>query len=270
MQKFDGSHLEINALIRAGANTSDARIAEFFAPLAEMESLRARIQGAGNSARLDYWLNFLRATRLRVRTWALAARLAAKMNEVNSLSPPGRQKAVVGQEVLPLRLEIARSYEDMIAAFVACAKSAGEVGTISSIESGMRDKLVTSQDAAIVKFLGAPLPPGAAVRTGYRGAPRIFVSARCSQIKAGEPEEIRAFLLSDQKSAVVNLYWRPLGKGSFRRVAAAHRARQAYRVTLPAQSPGTVEYYLEAKLENGHKVLWPATAPALNKTAIAW
>ena len=53
-------------------------------------------------------------------------------------------------------------------------------------------------------------------------------------------------------------------------MAATHRARQAYRVALPAQSQGTVEYYLEAVLEDGQKVRWPATAPSINQTVVVW
>ena len=49
--------------------------------------------------------------------------------------------------------------------------------------------------------------------------------------------------------------------GRFKKVAATHRARQAYRVALPARSQGAVEYYLEAMLADGQKLRWPATAP---------
>jgi hypothetical protein len=56
--------------------------------------------------------------------------------------------------------------------------------------------------------------------------------------------------------------------GAFQKVIAQHRARQAYRVDLPAQSTGTVEYYLEAVMEDGQKTLWPATAPAINQTVV--
>ena len=48
IQKFDGGHLGINALIRGGAGTTDAQISDFFAPLRAMEALRPRITGAGN------------------------------------------------------------------------------------------------------------------------------------------------------------------------------------------------------------------------------
>lgn len=270
IQKLDGSHYGINALIGGGAKTTDAQIAEFFGPLRELEALRPRIKGAGSLERLDYWVNLIRATQLRVQTWVLADRLAAKMNEANAAQEADKKLGVVRNEVLPLRLDIARSWENLIAAFTACAKSPGEVGTIASIESGNRGRIVLAHDAAIAKILGEPLPPEAAVTTAYWGIPRIFVSAPRTQMHAGEPQEIRAFVLSDEKCTGVNLYWRPLGDGQFKQLAATNRARQAYRASLPALSKGAVEYYLEAVLEGGEKVPWPATAPSITQTAIMW
>jgi hypothetical protein len=270
IQQFDGGHPGINALIRGGAETTDTRISKFFAPLREMEGLRPRINGPGNLERFDYWLNLIRASQLRVRTWILADRLAAKMNEVNALQEADRKLILVRNEAFPLRLELARSYENLIAAFVNCAKSPGEIGTISSIESGSRQRIVCSQDAAIAQILGEPLPAEAAVSTAYRGTPRVLVPAIGTQVNAGEQQEIRAFVLSGPKCIGVNLCWRSLGDGAFKKRDATHRSRQAYRIALPAQSQGAVEYFLEATLDDGQKVLWPTTAPSINQTVVVW
>ena len=270
LQKLDATHPAINALIAEGAKTTDARISQFFAPLREMETLRSRIKGTGNLERFDYWADIVRATELRVRTWVVAGRLAVRVKQAEVISDTEKKRAFVRNEVVPQRVELARSYEELIATFVRCAKSPGEVGTISSIESGMRERVVFSQDAAITKILGEPLPAGTAVSSAYRGAPRIFVSAKCTQTRAGEPQEVRAFVLSGPKCSGLNLYWRPLGRGGFVKVPANQRARQAYRVSLPPRSEGTVEYYLEAKLADGKKVFWPATAPDLCQAVTAW
>jgi hypothetical protein len=192
------------------------------------------------------------------------------MQEANTIQDAERKPSFVRKEVLPLRLELARSYENLISAFVHCAKSPGEVGTIASIESGSRERIVASQDKAIAQLLGEPLPTEAAVSTVYRGTPRIFVSARRTQANVCEPQEIRAFVLSGAKCSGVNLYWRSLGAGPFKRLAATHRARQAYRAALPPQSRGTFEYYLEAALDDGQTVRWPTTAPSINQTVVAW
>lgn len=270
IQKLDGTHLGINALIGGGTGTTDARIAEFFVPLRELEALRPRIKGAGNLERFDYWLNLIGASQLRVRTWVLAARLAAKMKEVAAVLEPARKLSLVRNEVLPLRFEVVRSYENLIAAFANCAKSPGEIGTIASIESGSRDRIVSAHDGAIAQILGTSLPTEAAVSTLYRGKPRIFVPARRTQMNAGEPQEIQFFVLSGSKCTGVNLYWRSLGEGRFKKLAATHRTRQAYRVALPVAARGTVEYYLEAALGDGQRLLWPTTAPAINQTVIVW
>ncbi len=270
MQQFDGGHSGINALIQGGAKTTDAGIAGFFAPLQALEALRPQIQGAGNRGRFDYWLDQVRATHLRVRTWVLADRLTAGIGQANKIAEAGKKKDFATQELLPLRMEIARSYEAMIAAFVRCAKSPGEVGTIASIESGNRTRIVAAHDAAIANMLGTPLPDAATPGTVYRGDPRIFVASANTRMNAGEPQEIRAFVLSGAQCVGVTLHYRALGGGAFKPAVATHRARQAYRVALPAQTEGTLEYYLEAVLDDGRKVHWPVTAPALNQTVLVW
>ena len=284
IQKFDGGHIRINELIDGREKTTNAAMSAYFAPLDEMESLRPKIKGAGNLERFDYWLSTLRATQLRVKTWVLSARLGAKVKEAKTMGAADKAPDFVRTQVLPLQLEVARSYENMIAAYVNAAKSPGEIGTIASIEYGMRNRIACAQDEEIVKLLGESpfeggaakrrgmldLPDEAAVSTAYRGAPRIFVSTKCSQIKIGEPQEIRAFVLSGPKCSEVNLYWRPLGNGTFNKVPATHRNRQAYRVAVPAQPEGAVEYYLEAVLDDGKKVVWPTTAPSMNQTAVVW
>ena len=270
LQLLDGSHLRINSLIDNGVKTTDTQISEVFAPLRQLEALRPRIQGAGNLERFDYWCSFIRASQERVRTWVLAARLAEKVKEADKITEASEKQSFARKELLPLRLELARSYENTIAAFAQCAKSPGEVGTIASIESGSRTRVITAQDAAIEAMLQGPLPAEAAINTTYRGLPRIFVSARRTQMNAREPQEIRAFVLSGPKCDGLTLHWRVLGSGAFKTVPTTARARQAYRVNLPAQPQSTVEYYLEAALKNGQKVRWPATAPAMNQTVIAW
>jgi hypothetical protein len=270
IQKLDGSHLAINALIRAGAQTTDSQISELFAPLRELESLQRSIRGAASRDRFDYWLNLVRATHLRVQTWVLAERLRAKMKQANVLEDITQKQNLVRRETIPLRLEIARSYENMIAAFVDCARSPGDIGTIASIESGSRSRIVSAHDSAITNLLGEPLPPETAVNSAYRGPPRIFQSSSCTQTSARKPLEIRAFVLSSPKCTSLNLHWRSLGKSTYKTVPATCRARQAYRVVLPPQPEGAVEYYVEALLDDGQRILWPPTAPSRGQTVVTW
>ena len=271
LQKLDGCHLGINALIRGGTSTTDAQIFEFFAPLREMEELRPSVKGIGYLERFDYWLHLVRASQLRVRTWVLAARLGAKIKQVEAIQEPDRKPGFVRQEVLPLRLDLARSYEDLIATFVECAKSPGEIGTIASIESGSRDRILFSHDRAIAQVLGEPLPPEAALRTDYRGTPRIFLSGSRTQANVGEPQELRVFVLSGAKCRGVSLFLAFPGCRLIQETGCRpSRSASLSGGAAGAVSRAVVRSYLEAVLEDGQKVWWPATAPSINQTVTVW
>ena len=299
LRKLDGSHGKINALVKNGASwkvvndeppgvdattkskdvvaaqtkprTTDAEIAQVFSPLDELEVLRSRITGAGNLERYDYWVNTIRASKLRVQTFVMSYRLTGKVNEVEALKDTGEQAHRARGELLPLRLAVVRNWEELIVTLVAAARTSGDVGTISSIEAGRAQEIVHGDDERLAKLLGEPLPAEAAIRTAYRGAPRLFVSAARTLSNAGQPQELRPFVLSDAPCSEVALHWRVVGAQTFEKVSATHRARQAYRVSLPAQAQGNlVEYYLEANLKDGRTVLWPATAPAMNQTVLTW
>ncbi len=270
MQKLEGCHISINQLIDNGAKTTDQDIQDLFAPLDELTALRKEITGTGRLSRFDYWLNYLQATRLRVRTWIFSARLDSIMRQARSIQESEKKLLFVRNQALPLRTTLSRSWEEMISAFVACARSTGEVGTLSSLESGNRKRIVCAHDSTIARILGSSLPAETAIRTTYNGPPRIFVSSVCTQWNSGEPMEIRPFVLSSPAIRQVNLFWRPLGKGRFRKMTAVHTARHAYRVTVPEPAEGCVEYYLQAELADGEKIYHPVTAPEMNNTVVFW
>jgi hypothetical protein len=270
LQKFDGCHPALNHLVNQGCRTTDKNIVDLFAPLQEFRDLGSEIKGTGNKVRFDYWLNYLTASHLRVKTWVLSARLDSIITRAVSITNPEERIRFTKDQALPLRIEMARSWEKMIAAYLNSAKSPGEVGTIASIESGNRKRILHRQDSLIQEILGIPLPAEASVRTEFVGPSRMFVSSECTQWKAGETFEIRPFVLSQEGCKGVSLYWRPLGQGSFNRVEATYRARHAYRVNLPVSAVGGVEYYLEASLADGKKIRYPATAPEINSTVVFW
>jgi hypothetical protein len=190
------------------------------------------------------------------------------MARATALTDAAERRQYTRDQALPARIKLARSWETMIGAYLTCARSQGEVGTITSIESGNRNRILHGKDSLMEQLLGAPLPAETSVGTDYYGTPRIFVSSVCTSWKTGEPFEIRPFVLSKEECKGVTLWWRPLGKGSFSKAEARHTARQAYRVNLPGSSPGCVEYYLEASLAGGKKIRHPETAPQLNSTVV--
>ena len=64
------------------------------------------------------------------------------------------------------------------------------------------------------------------------------------------------------------LYWRPLGKGEYKRTALRHISRAIYDVELPPAS-GSFEYYISAKTSQS-KLVWPAAAPKQAQSVVVW
>ena len=265
LQKFDGQTLPIFQLIDNGKRSTDAQIEAAFAPLKELDQVRPRIVGAGNLARYDYWLNLCHAHYHRIYAWSHAYRLGDLMTQCRSVQDPQQKKAMVEKQCLPLRLRLARDWESMMGALVACATTPGDVAVIASLGCGV---VGSGYDGELATILGKPLPLAASPSTEYTGVSRIYVPGKRSHLHANEPQEIRAFVLSRPKGTGLALYWRPLGVGDFQIVKGQHLARQAYRVQLPPIVESAVEYYLEAVLEDGRRVYWPPSAPEVNHTAV--
>jgi len=116
--------------------------------------------------------------------------------------------------------------------------------------------------------LGRSLPTDARPRREYSGKPRIIAPTLRASELAGEPLNIKVIYLDWQPPKELALWWRPLGQGRFRKVPASHVARGVHGVTLPPQENGSIEYYLKAIANNGKTVLFPATAPRLNRTVV--
>ena len=83
----------------------------------------------------------------------------------------------------------------------------------------------------------------------------------------GEPLKLKIIALDKQPVESVVVHVRPLGKGSWRTIAAKHLARGVYEAKLrPARND--FEYYVTATRADGAELIWPAAAPTINQTVV--
>jgi hypothetical protein len=242
----------------------------------ELAALRPSVKGAGNLERFDYWLHTYRSMAAMAEAGDVRGRLNDVMNALKKEADEAKKKELA-RKAVPVRLELARAWEKMMTFQLAATDTPGELGTISNLEQHNRrqQKYVTGHDAAIEAALGSPLPAEAGLSMTYAGPARILVPTVRTLAEPGEALALKAMVLTpgcgkdDAGAPAVTLRWRPLGKGDFAKVPLGHVARRVYRGTLPAAPPGVaaVEYYLEAEA-GGAKLVWPATAPALNQTVV--
>ena len=257
IQELDGGHLGINALIGGGARTTDAQIAEFFAPLRELEALRPRIKGAGNLERFDYWLNTHRG--------------AATMAEVSCLRGQ-LDRQMAGKkydEALATRIELAKAWTRLMTLQTAIVSTPGELGTIANLEQHSRRQMhfVDGHDAALEKALGKPLPAEAQPGKDYTGPAKIIVPTVRSVIRQGETLKIPVIVLDNAPAKNAALHFRVMAHGNWQEFPLEHVGRAVYRVELPGVQEA-MEYYITAETATGQKLVWPATAPALNQTVV--
>jgi hypothetical protein len=88
-------------------------------------------------------------------------------------------------------------------------------------------------------------------------------------VEAAEPFQLKLLVLSENPVKTALLHWRILGQKRFNQQRFQHVARGVYRVELPAPGKNDFEYYVSVETGNVRTV-WPATAPQLNQTVLAW
>jgi hypothetical protein len=240
--------------------------AQHFGFLHDLETLRAKVEGAGNLQRFDYWLNTYRYMAAMTEAGCVRARLDQAMADMDAEKDTVKQKELAAQALL-LRIQLARVWERILCLQVAAADTPGELGTIANLEQHGRKQLLEAHDAALIKTLGAPLPAEAQPSKAYLGPRRIIVPTVRTHVAEGEAMKLTVIALNARPVKRGALFWRPLGKGAFQRVALSHLARAVYVAILPP-AVEDIEYHILVETDDGKSLVWPATAPILDQTVV--
>jgi hypothetical protein len=246
-----------------------AEVAPQHAFVDELAALRRQVRGAGNLERFDWWLNTMRFNRAMARLGCARGALDALMEQINKEPDVAVRQRLAREQALPQRRELVSLLAEMYGCLLATLNNATELGTLCNIEqqSMLRTRLITANDAKLEELLGAPLPADVQPWPDYRGPARLIVlTARGSQ-HAGEALPLRIIALDKQPVKSVSVHLRPLGGGKWKKVTAKHIARAVYQANLPSAKKD-FEYYVATETANGQKLVWPATAPAMNQTVV--
>ena len=171
---------------------------------------------------------------------------------------------------MPKYLALLARWGEAYGYLLATVQTPGDLATVINMENHQFycPLVIASTGKRLAQALGGTLPLDAQPRKEYTGLPRLIVPTLRGSMQAGERLKINVIYLHSQAPRDLALWWRPLGKGKFRRVAASHIARGVYEVALPPPNDDVVEFHLKAVAANGQSVLFPATAPRLNQTVV--
>ena len=239
-----------------------------YAFLGEMEALRPRVAGAGHRARFDYWLAQFRGMLATERVKHVWARCSAAMKEVGAQPDPAVRRDLAERRVLPLRRELIAAVGDVYRDLLATVSTPGEMGTVDNWERHILPEVLTKPGGELAKLLGRDLPADAQPSRAYAGPLRVIVPTVRGSVDAGEALRLKVILPAQSEVADAALFWRPLGRGAFTRVALRHLARGVYGATLPPAAGTALEYYIQASTRAGERACFPPTAPALCQTVV--
>jgi hypothetical protein len=235
----------------------------------ELEAYRSRIEGQGNMERFEYWLNAFRFNRAILEAAALQKELDQAIDEIQSTKSLELQQELAGEKALPLRIELASKWKDMIRILLAKISTNGEMGTLANLElhNLRRNQYLTGHDA-FLRELGVILPAEAFPPKEYTGNTRVFVTTLPSIMERGEDFYLRVRVLSKADNISGQLLWRTLGKGPFNAVDLHRMARNVFEVRIPADKINEdFEYYI--LVEAGAEIIpYPATSNEINLSVV--
>jgi hypothetical protein len=194
------------------------------------------------------------------------------MEELAREPDPVRRREQARAAAMPLRLDLARQWNDLMQLQIAGTDTTGEMGILANLEQHTRTHLqfLTRHDEALESYLGETLPATAQPAKTYSGLPRIIVPTMRSSVHPNESLVLKVILVGAEAPHDAMLCWRPLGRGHFHRVPLENVARRVYRATLPALTAtrAAVEYYVQASFGMDQPIRWPASDHGINQTLV--
>lgn len=248
-----------------------AEVKDEYAFVEELAALRPRVEGAGNLARFDYWLNQLRYMRSVARVRCLWAEFNGAMKAVEAEEDAAARKKLARSRALPIRRELVAEVERVYRHLLAHVSNPGELGTVANWEQHILPPVLENPGRKLAEYLGEPLPLAATPSQEYDGPTRVIVPTKRTLIERGEDLDVKVMVLSEGDVERAVLRWRSMGGGgSFRTVALEHVNRGVYTAHVPeAATGGSFEYYVEAAA-GGELARFPATAPDRAHTVVVW
>jgi len=233
------------------------------------ESLRGRVQGAGQLERFDYWLNQFRYLRSAAMIGCTFGMYEEKMKQVMLEQSESLKRAMAREQLLPMRKQLVSQYAELNRYLLETVSTPGELGTFANIQQQTMHSQLHLPGKELEDLLGEPLPTDAMPSSQYTGKPRLIVPTVRTSLNEGETFSLKILLLGFVPTELI-FYWKPLGGEKYRKAGFVHLDRGVYRTSLPLSITEDFEYYVEAKTEDNESLRFPATAPDLNQTVVLY
>jgi hypothetical protein len=174
-------------------------------------------------------------------------------------------------ELLPVREQLARQWEELMTIQLRLVSTPGELGTVANLEQHVRSHngILAERDPELTAALGAPLPDTVRPTRRYLGEPKLIIPTARTVADEGEALRIRAIVLSNAPSPRLEPRVRRMGSGPWRTIEPTHLGRGVFEFTLPPITAGGLEYTVTAETGDGARLHWPARDDGTGQTVTA-
>ncbi len=237
-----------------------------------LEKWENKVEGPLARERFSYWMAIFRYSRDMAHLGCLLGEIENTMADCKKLKDSGEKRQMVKNKAIPVRIEANRIWGEMETNLLSALGTTGEIGTVDNLEQHnfFMLNLLQKYDSLMVSISGHELSAEAQPWKDYRGPERIFVPAVRTLLEAGEGLSMKVIILENSGAANAVLYWRPIGKGTFRERKLMHLSRSVYAVHLNHEELNNqdFEYYIKAGTPAGKTLRYPASAPKINQTVL--
>lgn len=172
--------------------------------------------------------------------------------------------------VVPTRIALSRGWEEMINYLLSTISTSGELGILINLESQTRKtyKFLSKHDELIKSIADVDYESEFILSDKYTLQPRFVVLNERSILDDNDDYYLRATVLGQKDNSVKPvLMYRVMGKGDFKEKEMIHEGNNTYKVKMPISSEGSIEFFLQTKIENKY-IYYPATSPELNHVVV--
>ncbi len=249
-----------------------SEISEKFSFIDKMEDFRKDISGEGNQERFDYWLNTFRFARETARLGCLLGEIENMIQLINDSKGISNADSIVRNHLLPLRIQATKTYNQMMKYILMTVTNSSELGTIANIEQHnlLTLKKLNGYDSLLESVLNEPLPASTIPEKNYKGPSKLILQSPISILEKNTDLYLKVRVLSQKQINEVKLYWKELGRIKFQTARFRHLDRNVFEISLNKINVNNrdLEYYVEAILDKGDKIYYPATAGQINQTVV--
>ena len=245
-------------------------VAKDYGFVTDFESLRQKVSGGGNLERFDYWMNNFNYMGLTAQLCCEWGKFSSLMESISGEKNAGTRAGRAKNEALPIYRMMVKLSSETMNTLLATVSTNGELGTVANWNQHLLPVILEETGKKLSDAMGEPLPKDALPAKTYSGESRLVVLSARTALLQGEPLRLKVIVISQSVAKKVEMYWKVMKGKEFSVVQFKNSGRGVYIVEIPKESINVtgIEYYVKAVDGEGKELIFPATAPLVNKTAI--